>query len=152
MRKKILLLVLVLLVFTVASTFATGIGIQGGLDFMDTPYASNLALSFKLDEFPMMFGLGWNFAGGVAIGASADWWVYHDVLTGIISLYAGPGIFGGFSTGGSGSFWLGPRVAFGFQIFPIEPLEIFLELDPSLALLPAPDFVFQGSIGARFWF
>ncbi|MBI9108250.1 MAG: hypothetical protein JEZ04_15990 [Spirochaetales bacterium] len=152
MKKKILLLVLILFFVASASVFATGIGIQGGLDFVGTPYASNLALSLKLDDLPMMFGIGWNFQNGVAIGASADWWMYHENLVGIINLYMGPGVFGGFAIGNTNTVWVGPRVAAGLQIFPIEPLEIFVEIDPFLTLLPTIGFGFQGAIGARFWF
>lgn len=151
MKKKVLLLVLAILLIASASAFATAVGVQGGLDFAGTPYPS-LALSFKLDELPMMFGLGWNIQDQISIGASADWWMYNQNLTGIINLYMGPGIFGGFVIGNTPSFNIGGRIAAGLQIFPIDPLEVFIELDPYLNLLPSPGLGFQGAIGARFWF
>ena len=152
MKKKILLLVAILLLISTAGVFATAVGIQGGLDFVGSPYASNLSLSLKLDDLPMMFGIGWNFQNQIAIGASADWWMYHENLVGIINLYLGPGVFAGFSIGNTSTVWAGPRLAAGLQIFPIEPLEIFLELDPFLTLLPSINFGFQGAVGVRFWF
>ena len=152
MKKKILLIALVLMVIAVSGVFATGVGIQGGLDFIaGTAYGSDLALSLKLDDLPFMLGLGWDFSSGVVIGATADWWMYETNLISIIDLYMGPGIFGGFSTV-SGEIWLGPRMAAGLQVFFIEPLELFIELDPYLTLLPSIGFGLQGAAGVRFWF
>ena len=152
MKKKTLILAAALLLLISGSVFGTAIGVQGGLDFLGTPYASNLSVSLKLDSLPVMFGAGWNFQNEVAVGLSADWWLYNEKLIEVVDIYLGPGVFAGFSIGSKTSVWAGPRLAAGFQIFLVDPLEIFLEVDPYLTLLPNIRLGFQGTAGLRFWF
>jgi len=120
--------------------------------------AYGAALSLKLDSFPPVMGISARFSGGTFnLGLTADWWMYHAPLVGILSLYVGPGGYLSLGIGGgTANLDIGARVPVGLQIFPLEPLELFLEVAPAigLALNPFnfPTFGLQGALGFRFWF
>ena len=52
---------------------------------------------------------------------------------------------------------LGLRIPVGFQVFPLDPLELFLEFAPSVGVqfsnpVTFPNWSVQGAFGFRFWF
>ena len=156
MRKKF---VISLIALVIVSTSASAMAIGGAfsLDALGGG-AYGAALSLKLDDFQPVLGISARGGGGTMnIGLTADWWMYHEPLAGIISLYVGPGGYlVATGLGGDANMDIGARVPVGFQIFPIDPLEIFVELAPSLgiALSPFafPTFGLQAAFGFRFWF
>lgn len=155
MKKLVLALCLSLgLVTTGVSALGIGgafsVGVLGGLP-------NQAMLSIKLDHVRPIFGVGVSVGSGSAqIGATADWWLYHAALTGPVSIYLGLGAYGDFQTGSAGSIGLGARLPIGLQIFPLKPLELFLEIAPRAGLtfntFQFPVFGLQGAAGFRFWF
>ena len=142
------------LVTTSASALGIGgafsVGVLGGLP-------SSAMLSVKFDQIRPILGLGVTVGSGSAqIGATADWWLYHATLAGPLSIYVGLGGYADIQTGSGGSLGLGARIPVGLQIFPIKPLELFLEIAPraGVGLNPFsfPVFGLQGAAGFRFWF
>ena len=112
------------------------------------------ALTVKLPKLPMVIGVGATIgSGNVNIGITADWWLYQAPLFGIVSIYIGPGLYVAISQ----SVQIGARIPVGFQIFIIEPLELFLELAPQIGVgigdpVSFPEFGIMGAVGFRFWF
>lgn len=155
MKRFVLALCLSLgLVATGASALGIGgafsVGVLGGLP-------SSAMLSLKLDGVPPVLGLGISVGGGNAhIGATADWWLYHSPLAGPLGIYLGVGGYADIDTGSGGNFGVGARLPIGLQIFPVKPLELFLEIAPraGITLNPFyfPSWGIQGAAGFRFWF
>ncbi len=148
--KKVILLLLVLSITFSASALAWhrdfGLGVIVG---------DPTGLSFKL----------WQ-SKNTAIDAAVGWWLgsYIDMhidylihnfkiiklREGSMPLYFGIGAFGG-ASGSSGD--LGVRVPFGMSyLFSDAPIDIFLEVAPSLNVLPGMWFTLQWGLGARFYF
>ena len=114
-------------------------------------------LSFRLARFAPVFGLGLSIPGNgeqSSFVLLSDWWLASGPLVGILNYYVGPGVFLGISN----SIQLGLRVPIGVNLFPIQPLELFLELAPALYILDSsgsiriPNFGLQSGLGFRFWF
>ncbi len=151
MKKKVLIGTL-LIALLAAPVFSIGIGAAFSAGFVDLP--SQAMLSFKLDEFPAVFGVGASIGSNTfEMGATADWWMYQTDLVSIFSLYMGPGVFAQIG----GNFGLGVRIPIGVQAFLLDPLELFLEIAPALGIalsdpIVFPTFGVQGAFGFRFWF
>ena len=156
MKNKVIILVVVLLLFTVASTFATGVG--GAFSFSpigSSPYTGG-ALSFKIDDWPLI-GIAASGSNNVFnIGATADWWFVNENLTGPLNFYMGVGGYGRLSLGSPTDLDVGLRVPLGLNIFVLDPLEIFLEFAPAAGIsvnpFNFPSWGLQSAIGFRFWF
>ena len=97
-------------------------------------------------------GAAWALVNGGFIRFHADALVHSyalDVDKGKLPLYLG--------VGGkivlSDNLGIGVRIPFGIAyLFESAPLDIFLELVPTLELLPATGFGFEGGIGVRYFF
>lgn len=168
--KKIVLLAVVFLVFS-ASVFASklnveinipkgsiydgiGIGIIAGAP-------SGLSVKkFLTHDTAIQGNLSWYYYG--AFGLSFDYLIHNfDIIKvekGELGLYFGPGVFlsmyymtyYGYTSGGFGA---GLRVPLGacYQ-FENYPIDIFVEVAPSLNVSPAVIFGFGGGVGARYYF
>ncbi|MCP4724188.1 MAG: hypothetical protein GY863_04090 [bacterium] len=155
--KKTILISIFILVAASFSLSAMAIGASYSLNVTESA-AGDGALTFKLTELPPVFGL--SFGGNsdyFRLGATADIWMYHKPLVSIVSIYIGPGAYINLGIGDTSTIALGARVPVGFQIFPLEPLELFLELAPRFGIQLTPDIDFpqlglQGALGFRFWF
>jgi hypothetical protein len=150
--KKITLIAILLVVLTSGSAFAEsgwaiGLGYNFNLEGSGSP-----GLLLKIPKIPLMFGIQYNFEENGYLGISADWWAYTTHLTGMLYLYLGPGVWVTFTTGGDSDFHLGMRIPVGLRLFPIKPLELFLEPALVLEFLPSLDPRFAAQIGFRFWF
>ncbi len=155
MHKKLVILFLAFVIMS-ASASAMAIGGAFSLDPIGNG-AYGTALSLKLDSFEPLLGISARASGGTFnLGVTADWWMDHAPLAGILSLYVGPGGYLSLALGDNTNINIGARLPVGLQIFPIDPLELFLEVAPaigiSLSPLSFPIFDFQGAIGFRFWF
>ncbi len=154
MKKRIVLLVL-LAVIAAAPAFSFGIGGAFGIDLAGGTVGPGALLSFKLDEFPAVFGVGARLGeGNFRIGVTADWWLYTTNLVNMLNLYVGPGLF---LNVGTGVFDVGGRIPVGINMYVIDPLELFLEVAPVIGIefSPVVDFPawgVQGALGFRFWF
>ncbi len=154
LNKKTVSLFVLCLFFAVAASYAKSsrkgiaLGLQGGVSIVGTQIPG-LSATFKLPQLPMVIGLGYNFSEAFSMGLSLDWWLYQSHLVGITHLYVGPGL--GFVVK-KDSFDFNIRIPVGLRIFPLKPLELFLELTPAIGLLPGPHFVPYAAAGFRFWF
>ena len=149
--KKALIISAVLLIVLSTSLFSLGIGGAFSMDVVGG-LPNSAMLSLKLDKSPAVLGLGLSIRPDLfRIGATADWWLYHQHLAGILSLYMGPGLY---LSAGTGVFDFGARIPVGLQAFVIDPLELFVELAPSLGFSGGtfPAWGVQGAFGFRFWF
>ena len=153
MRKTILVGILVLAV-AVPNLFSLGIGGAFGWGVGSLP--SQAMLSIKPDKSDAVFGIGISInSSSFHIGATADWWMYKDNLVDIINLYIGPGIY---LVAGDNYVDLGARIPIGLQAFVIDPLELFIELAPSIGVggigvsINFPTWGLQSAVGFRFWF
>ena len=158
--KKILLIFIILAVAATFTVSASAIGVAFSLNSLESA-TGDLAITGKLSQFPPVLGLSFSLGSeATRVGLTADWWMYHKPLVGIISLYVGPGAYVNIAgNGDTTNLNLGARVPFGFQIFPFgaDPeLEIFVEIAPRLGLLIQDpitmDYGIQGAIGGRLWF
>lgn len=156
MRKKILVIALVLVALTAASATADtfGVGAAYGLNAIGGLPNSAL-LSVKVPQLPIVWGLGAQLGGGsFNLAVTADWWLYQQNLVSFLGLYVGPGLYMSLPA----PFEIGGRVPVGINAYPLDFLEVFLELAPALVLFSSgagitiPDFRLQGAFGFRFWF
>lgn len=152
--KKIMLLGAVLLLFTsgmpAAMNASNGIGIYGNLVGNGTGTGGGLGLTLRNGSFPVI-GFEWNMmTGSSVIGGSLDWWITNQQLGGIFSYYMGVGGYAArTSTGGVDVFNFGGRVPLGLQVFPFQPLEIFVEVSPMIIFIPVMDWTVSVRMGFR---
>ena len=156
--KRVIIIVFLALVFLSANVFALiglGIGAAFNLElFRAEGTYPGAALTISLPKIPLVIGAGVLISGEeFLVGITADWWIFQEKLGSIAGLYIGPGIYLKIGT----PFEFGVRVPVGFQIFPIDPLELFLELAPQLGIgfadpIRFPQVTVAGSVGFRFWF
>ncbi len=156
--RKVIIIILVLTVLTFGNLFAFGIGGSFTLDVLESG-TRGAALSVKLDQLEPIIGL--SFSSGdnsFSLGVTADWWMYREPLIGIVYMYAGPGTYVNVANANDETLVdLGLRIPVGLQVFPLDPLELFLEFAPSVGVqfsnpVTFPNWSVQGSFGFRFWF
>jgi hypothetical protein len=158
MKKKVFVLALALSVFTIfnASAFTAAIGGEFGLPIGGSLPDSSALLSFRVPKVPVVFGLGAYIPKNGENGSfalMADWWLAQGNLVSFINYYVGPGVFVGI--GNNSEF--GIRVPVGLNVFPVKPLELFVEFAPAVTLLAPgaisiPNWSLQTGFGFRFWF
>lgn len=160
--KKITVILALLLVFTTASVFATGLGIQAGPTFGHGGFNPNFAVTFKLNSSPWVFavdGYFTDYAGGV--GISADQWVINQAIASPINFYFGWGIYVGmgFTQNSSFDVAFGGRAPIGINAFLFKKqFEPYIQIVPSIGArfgtsgFSFPDWGVAGNIGFRFWF
>jgi hypothetical protein len=155
MKKKILVAAVVLFFVASTSVFSLGIGAAFGLNGIgDGNVGNDLMLSAKLDQLPFMLGLSYHLGDPFSLGVYADWHMVRQPLVNFVNIYAGPGLFFAFTDTASGEdqINLGLRVPVALYIFPVDFLELFLEIAPAFSFIPEPKLGFQSAIGFRFWF
>jgi hypothetical protein len=162
--KKIILISTLLLIVGAMSLSAWGVGAAWllGVGGDEGVTAGNAMLSLKLDQMPIYWGL--RFSGtedSVSIGVIADWLMVRDPLAGALNIYVGPGLFANLSSANDATtLGLGARVPVGLYMFPLDFLEVFLEVAPKIEIanigantdITFPNFGLMGAIGVRFWF
>ncbi len=109
-------------------------------------------LSYKTGNLAV--GLGWSFAStNSRIDATADWWLINDHLIEMIDWYLGAGIKLGLNLNNNNDiFNIGLRVPVGVQWWPVDQLELFLEIAPGILLIPATKPDIGAGLGLRFHF
>lgn len=155
MRTRVVLIALVLVVaVAVPMTFATGVGAAFALPVGDGLPGSGVMLSLKVSQIPFLMGLGFSIGETTStFGLTGDWWIANRNLFSFVNYYLGPGFYLGYAD----SLLLGGRFPIGINAFPIKPLELFVELAPTVTIgfsdpVQFPIFGVQGAFGARFWF
>ena len=142
MKKIIIVTAFILLFVQVSAKSETGLGLQFG-----TP--TNVALSFRIDKFPII-GLGWNFSDNGYIAGNIDYWVLHNKINKPLYWYVGAGANIYVPISSSHKLGIGLRVPVGLQWLPAKRWELFGELAPFLNFIPDLNFSIQASIGFRF--
>ena len=155
MSRKILVILFVLLI-PICLTAETGVGAAFFFNLSNLDGLDGAALNISHPVIPgTILGVRAQFADeSFSIGVYDDWWLYRTHLAGAVSLYLGPGFFFNVSNaGGESQVDFGGRLPIGLQFFPIKPIELFIEIAPTLGVLPTlPTFGVQGALGIRFWF
>lgn len=161
MKKRFLALVGLLVVAGTAQLFAWGIGVQGGASVGG---AGGAAVTFKLDESPLVFAVDASFYSNyIGIGATADYWIQNpevmDVSFGSWKWYYGVGLAAGVGLGDNYfTFSVAPRALVGTNLFIMDN---FLEFYTQLAYQPTLSIGDYGGFalinfpivgGVRFWF
>jgi hypothetical protein len=155
--KKSILLAILFSLLVAGNGFAANqgwsIGAEFSLNWTPSTYPVGAALCLKFPGLPIMFGISARFEHALAIGVTADWWLFQTAIVGPLYLYIGPGLFFSIDTGPGTPVDFGIRVPFGFQIFIVPAFEIFLEPALAIHIYPVlPTFGIQAAIGLRFWF
>lgn len=158
--KRALIIGSCLLLVAAAGAFASsGMGIGGAfnLEIVGPSGAGatpGLSALFSPPGVPIMIGAGAILGSDqTSVLLTVDWWLYQQPLVWKLGIYIGPGLYLVIAD----PFQLGVRVPVGFQIFPLEPLEVFLEIAPQLGIgfgdpVTFPEFSLVGALGVRFWF
>lgn len=81
MKKKFLGLAAVLFLAGSTQLFAWGIGLQGGYAAGRAGYGlGGLAVTFGLDNIPLLFAVDMGFGWGFSIAATADYWIMNPTI------------------------------------------------------------------------
>lgn len=154
--KRTLKVIIIAFVFLGLSSavYSIGIGASFGVNSLGDNPGTSTMLSLKLDQMPFLLGIGANSGGGgFVVGATADWWFVNANLVNFINYYAGPGIY---AAVGSNTLDFGGRLPLGLNAFPLDFLELFIEIAPTLGVgldpFVFPKFGLQSALGLRFWF
>jgi len=153
MKKLLIITGMLLMLFAgtaSARAVMNGIGIYGNLVGNGTGTGGGLGLTLRYSSFPIL-GLEWTVLPHSSIlGGSLDWWVVNEPLGGIFSYYIGIGGYAAVTTvAPTSTFNFGGRVPLGLQVFPLDPLEIFLEVSPMIVFLPTMDWTVSVRLGFR---
>ena len=153
--KKVIAIAFVLIALSAVAASAGNFGIGGAfsMDILNTANGGAM-LSLKVPSIPIVWGIA--LQGGndnFNLGLTADWWLYQQGLAGALGLYVGPGLYVSLPD----NVELGGRVPIGINLFPLNFLELFLEIAPTLVFysnqgISIPNFGLQGAFGFRFWF
>lgn len=161
MKKKIISVLSLLVLAGTTQLFAWGIGVQGGASVGG---AGGAAVTFKLDESPLVFAVDASFYSNyIGIGATADYWIQNpdimDVSFGSWKWYYGVGLAAGVGLGDNYfNFSVAPRALVGTNLFIMDNfLEFYTQLayQPTLNIGDAGGFAlinFPIVGGVRFWF
>ena len=156
MKKKVLIIAFVLIAVVSMSASAQTFGV-GGAFSIDAlgGLPSSAMLSLKLPQLPFLWGIGAQLnESSFNLAFTADWWLYTQGLSGGLGLYIGPGLYLSLPD----TIEFGGRVPVGLNLYPIDVLELFLEIAPTLLFfsdrqgITIPSFGLQGAFGFRFWF
>jgi hypothetical protein len=133
-----------------AARSSTGLGLYGNLVGNSTGAGGGLGLTLRTAAFPVI-GLEWNILKDSSIlSGSLDYWLVNPVNDGILSYFVGIGAYCAMATAGSTStFNLGGRIPLGLQLFPFDPLEVFLEVSPMIIFVPTIDWKVSVRLGFR---
>ena len=156
--KKVLLCAVVAVLLSSGQAFGFGIGAEVSAPITSSGVGGALAITFKLDKVPYVFGLGgWGNANTFHLGATADYWMAQGTLIKFLDWYAGPGVFLNITTGNDSGIEGGLRIPVGIDAYFLERrLELFLELAPAFGVsftpFQFPTIALQNALGFRFWF
>jgi hypothetical protein len=164
--KKIVIVLILALILATGTVFAQhpggwGVGIVGGGGWQSGGYGGygHWGLSLKAPSLPIFWSLnahGWG--DGITVGVTGDKYIIDKSLVSDINLgwYFGVGAYAGLTFSSSPSFNVGARIPVGLSWQPLDFLEVFLDIAPSLgvAINPFhfPAVGFPVELGIRFWF
>jgi len=153
--RRILVLSVALLLAVTLGAAAQPLGVGGAFSIDSLGgLPSSAMLSLKVPQVPVVWGIGLQVnQNDFNMAFTADWWLYQEHLVGFLNLYAGPGIYLSLPN----RVEAGGRVPIGLNAYPLDFLELFIEIAPTLVLfsdtgIDIPSFGLQGAFGFRFWF
>jgi hypothetical protein len=157
MNKKIGILVVLLLVFSVTGAFSFGIGIQGG---WDNTMPANFAITFKQNNSPLTFAGNYYLDPGnyFALGLTVDYWLFNPQITNWLRWYVGVGAGASVGFGDEFSFGIAGRVPIGLNAFFLnDVLEPYIQVVPKIGVGFVPTISFapigvEATAGLRVWF
>ncbi|MDR2702215.1 MAG: hypothetical protein LBB72_07270 [Spirochaetaceae bacterium] len=164
MKRIVIVLILALIVAT-GTVFADhpnglGIGIVGGWygNWGGGGYG-NYGLSLKVPVIPVFWGINLHIKDTYfSLGITGDKYLFDSTLVKSINLgwYLGIGLWGGVTIFEKPSFSVGARAPIGLNWRPIDILEIFLDVAPSVGISVINPFEFPVGgwpveLGIRFW-
>lgn len=163
MKKKIITILLTLFLFTSASFAKDSTQVHGSWALgLQAGYVVNglggFSVTFKVPKVPLLFAADFGFSSHhFTIGATGDYWLMNPQIVGPLYWYFGPG--GAVSVKGGDDFGLfvGPRFVIGLDVFPVKPLEIYLQLAAQIGFGMDNDSACLGwgfplNLGIRWWF
>jgi hypothetical protein len=147
MKKKVMLIVILAVLLT-AGTFADhpggwGIGLEGQYNLAWDGFngAGGVALSLKAPKLPVFWGINLEFRNHLfGISATGDYYFIDKTLIKDINLgwYLGLGGYGGLWRYNNSASWtsfrFGARMPIGLSWQPLNFLELFLDVAPSLGV------------------
>lgn len=107
---------------------------------------------WKSRENAYAFGLAWSLGSNGSVLVYGDYLWHRFEITGEprTPLYFGVGAWIGSHENSTG---LGARIPLGIMhLLSKDPIEVFLEIVPSISLIPDTDLDVQGGIGLRYYF
>jgi len=160
MKKKILLAFVLAAIIATGTAFADhpsgfGIGVQGG-------YGGGVggALTLKLPSTPIFWAVDFAAWGEyIWLGLAGDYYLIDQKIVPEIGLnwYLGVGGYVNLGLGNSFGLAVGARLPIGLSWQPIELLEIYLQVVPSIGLQVLPEIglypnFWGANLGIRLWF
>ena len=150
MKKVLLVLALVLVIALPLSsasymkTNGIGVGLSGGWP------VSGVAVKYGMDDFRLVGTVGYNFGGGFALEAGAQYDVTEFDIDGI-PFYVNVGVTGAMNIGST--FGLSVNVPVGVSYFFEDfPVEAFLKVGPGVRILPSLGFDIGVALGGLYYF
>jgi len=148
--------------------WALGVGAQFGGTWQSSVTGQSLSVFLKAPQLPIYWGIDLALfqTNSFSLGVTGDYFLIDEIFVPEARLgwFLGLGGYFQFSTGTGGSSWtmidFGVRLPIGIYIFPVDFLEIFLDIAPSLGFytyVSGGSAVglgggWQGDFGIRFWF
>ncbi len=127
-----------------------GIGFYGNILGNGTGANGGLGLTMRSGSFPVI-GLEWNSPS--KFSGSLDVWVVNPKTDDFLSYYVGLGGYAAMTSANStDTFNFGGRIPFGLQMFPVDPVEIFIEASPMIIFTPTIDWAVSVRLGFRILF
>jgi hypothetical protein len=115
-------------------------------------------MTLHIPGVPLFLGLGADFTDPVTLAATADYWLMHDQISGMLEWYLGLGVYGALSTTTPSWFAAGVRLPIALQLWPLdnELLELFVEVAPAWVPVTSNGFAAdslqaQLAVGFRIW-
>ena len=151
-RKKKVFLVLALVLIIALPVSAAGymksngigVGLTGGYP------VAGVAAKYGMDDFRLVGTLGYNYGGGVAVEAGAQYDLTEFDIDGI-PFYVNVGVTGAVSIGST--VYLSANVPFGVSYFFEDyPVEVFLKVGPGVRILPSLGFDIGAALGGLWYF
>ncbi len=137
MKKTVLAAAFITALFVItAPAFSyNAVGIYGNFMGSSTGNGGGIGISLKFGNFPIL-SASWNFRQNFDLGVACDYWVINQKLGGILDYYLGIGFYLGMN-GDANTFNLNPgaRIPIGLQIWPVQKLELFLEVAPTITFV-----------------
>jgi len=161
--KKLVMVITLAVILAVGAAYADhpdgfGIGVQfGGNSYWGGYWSSGGALTLKIPSLPIFWAV--NFAMGPSymwLNLSGDYYLIDNRLIETLHWYLGVGGYVGIGMGNPLGLDFGARLPIGLSWQPLDLLEIYLQVVPSIGLGILPGIGLGGGLGGnlgiRLWF